>query len=329
MGFFTRHRGGILVLCCFAALLCVLGLCAVFLLNSPLADRIRSEVRQAGSILQETEATTPPVVSTESTSVTTAPLPTQSVQMESTVSTVSATTAPAVSVAPSFPVVYASAQTSQNGNQARIANLRLICQALDGIVLQPGQILSFNEAVGERTAQNGYQAAPGYSGNGSPALMGGGTNQGASTLYYCALLADLEILERTNGEYLSSFLEPGMDAAVGWPGPDLKLRNNTGSPIQLVAEADEQRVSMEFRSSEPRDYYLKMEYQMSSISPETVYKTRKSGSDGAVLSSGHEGYYVRTFRCKYKAGSGELISREEEVLSCYPMEPRVVVRIAD
>lgn len=339
-GFFTRHRKGFLVLFCTVALLSVLGICGYFVLNSPLVDKIRASLpsgQSTGTEVRErisppqTEATVPATVPTEPAPViTVAETPTVTVptSIESRMLPVSE---PVSARSVPFPEILASVQTKQNKNENRISNLQVLCQALNGTVLQPGEVLSFNEAVGERTAENGYKAAPGYSGNGTPDMMGGGTNQGASTLYSCALLAELEIMERTSGEYLPAFIEPGMDAAVSWPGPDLKIRNNTGGPIQILAEADDDFVTMEIRGTTPRDYDTKLEYMMTTLYTETVYQEQSPDGpfgDGYLLQSGHDGAYVRTFLCKYSKQTKELISQEEAAFSAYPMEQRIIVRVS-
>ena len=347
-GFFTRHRKGFLVFFSTAALLSVLGACCYFVISSSLLDKVRASLPSTDTSFRQTEV--PQTEAVVASSFATEPIIT--VATEPIVSMaaepiVAMATAPAVAVpaeadiAPlsepvsprsaAFPEILASVQTKQNTNENRISNLQVLCQALNGIVLEPGQVLSFNEAVGERSAENGYKAAPGYSGNGTPDMMGGGTNQGASMLYSCALLAELEIVERTNGEYLPVFLDPGMDAAVSWPVPDLKLRNSTDGPIQISAEADRDFVTMEIRGTKPRDYDTKLEYMMTTLYTETVYQEQSPDGpygDGELLQSGHDGAYVRTFLCKYSKQTGELLSQEEAVYSFYPMEQRIIVRVS-
>ena len=346
-GFFTRHRKGLLVLFSTAALLSVLGACCYFVISSSLLDKVRASLPSTDTSFRQTEApqteaVVPSSFATEPIiTVATEPIVSMAAEPIVTMATAPAVTVPAAEAAPvsepvsprsaAFPEILASVQTKQNTNENRISNLRLICQALNGIVLQPGQVLSFNEAVGERSAENGYKAAPGYSGNGTPDMMGGGTNQGASMLYSCALLAELEIVERTNGEYLPVFLDPGMDAAVSWPVPDLKLRNSTDGPIQISAEADRDFVTMEIRGTKPRDYDTKLEYMMTTLYTETVYQEQSPDGpygDGELLQSGHDGAYVRTFLCKYSKHTGELLSQEEAVYSFYPMEQRIIVRVS-
>lgn len=95
-----------------------------------------------------------------------------------------------------FRDVLAYAPTDHTWNSNRTRNLELACEAIDGYILKPGAVFSFNETVGERTAEKGYKAATVYSGMESVQELGGGVCQVASTLYYCTLYADLEVVSR-------------------------------------------------------------------------------------------------------------------------------------
>ena len=64
-----------------------------------------------------------------------------------------------------FRDVLGSCETKHSDNENRNTNLRLLCEALNGVVVQPGETFSYNETLGERTAEKGYKPAPAYSGN--------------------------------------------------------------------------------------------------------------------------------------------------------------------
>lgn len=93
-----------------------------------------------------------------------------------------------------FRDVLGSCETKHSDNENRNTNLRLLCEALNGVVVQPGETFSYNDTLGERTAEKGYKPAPAYSGNRLTDAIGGGVCQGSSTLYNCVLLADLEVV---------------------------------------------------------------------------------------------------------------------------------------
>ena len=74
----------------------------------------------------------------------------------------------------------------------------------------------------QRTAARGYQEAGAYSGGKHVSEIGGGICQGSSTLYYCAMHANLDITVRYCHYFVVSYLPWGMDATVSWGWPDLQ-----------------------------------------------------------------------------------------------------------
>ena len=102
----------------------------------------------------------------------------------------------------------------QGSSPERIHNIELACEKLNGIVLQPGEVFSFHEAVGPFTAEAGFVLAPVDPEDETTAVMGGGISQVASTLYAGSLFSLLETVERTNHPFPVSFTQPGTDALV-------------------------------------------------------------------------------------------------------------------
>ena len=117
-------------------------------------------------------------------------------------------------------------------------NVTLAAAAINNLVLNPGEEFSYNGTVGQRTTEKGYLGAGAYSGGQVVTEVGGGICQVSSTLYYCTLLANLEITERTCHYFGVSYLPAGLDATVSWPSPDFKFVNNRDYPIKIVAYTD-------------------------------------------------------------------------------------------
>ena len=229
-----------------------------------------------------------------------------------------------------FQDVLGTAETPHGNNKNRNVNLDIACKALNGIVLNPGDEFSYNQTLGERTAEKGYQAAPAYSGDKLVNSLGGGICQVSSTLYLSCLMADLEITDRINHGFLASYIDPGMDATVSWNGPDYKFRNNSDFPIQIQAEATEDKVIIKILGTDVKDYYIKMEYEMSNVLPHEIYEDHDASSgykDGEVIRQGTLGHHVKTYRCKYSKKTNVLISRELEARSSYMSRDRVIARV--
>ena len=212
-------------------------------------------------------------------------------------------------------------------------NLKLACEAIDGTILYPGDTFSYNDALGERTPEKGYLPADSYMGSQTIKTYGGGICQPSSSLYYCALIADLEIVQRSNHGFISAYMPYGMDATVDWAGPDFKFRNSTNYPIRIDAEANGGTVTVSLVGTDEKDYYVEMEYViLSSTSPKTIEKEvgpDEGHKDGEVEITPYTGYTVQTYKCKYDKQTKELLSREKEAYSEYDKRDKVVYKVVN
>ena len=233
--------------------------------------------------------------------------------------------------------ILGEARTPYKGSDTnnRNTNLAIACAAIDGIVLLPGESFSYNDTLGERTADKGYKEAPSYVGGLTVDTLGGGICQISSTLYYSTLFADLEILERHNHGYVSDYIEKGMDATVTWDGADLRFSNNTNYPIRIKAWRIDGYVNVQILGTDERDYYIKMTYKVLESTPyDTVYEEMPSDNpkgykDGDVIVTPYRGYVVRAYKEKYSKETDELISREMESYNVYKKRDKVICKIVD
>lgn len=191
-----------------------------------------------------------------------------------------------------FQDVLGHCETPHGDNENRNGNLRKACGMLDGLVLQPGQELSYNEALGPRTKELGWLPAPAYSGTKLVDSPGGGICQVSSTLYLASVYSELTIVERRNHGYPVSYIPLGMDATVSWGFADLKIRNDSPMPVKIQAEESDGYVRISILGTETRDYNVEMSYTVG-------------------------GRYVRTYMSKIDKETGEVISKEPYALSGY------------
>lgn len=225
---------------------------------------------------------------------------------------------------------YTAAHQSDND---RDVNLRLACEAINGTVLMPGDVFSYNEALGQRTASKGYRPGKSYSGNETVETIGGGICQVSSSLYYCALLADLEIIARDSHGFATSYMPLGMDATVSWGSLDFRFRNSTDHPIRIEASSSGGKTTVTLIGTDDKDYYVKMEYDtLNTYSYGISYRYMNSGNsegykDGDYIIEPYTGYDVKTYRCKYSKADDTLISRDFEDESNYRSRDGVVCRI--
>lgn len=122
-------------------------------------------------------------------------------------------------------------------NKDRTVNLVLACQKLNEKVVSPGEVFSYNKTLGARTVAAGYKNAKVYSNGEVVDGIGGGICQISSTLYNSVLLANLEIVERRNHQFVTSYLPAGRDATVVYGMTDFQFKNIRKYPIRIVASA--------------------------------------------------------------------------------------------
>ncbi len=135
--------------------------------------------------------------------------------------------------------------------KARSLNLKLASKAIDGKVLKPGEVFSFNHTVGPRTSEAGYQEAMIIEGNTFVPGLGGGVCQVSSTLYNAVQLASpsLRVMERTRHSLPVTYVPLGQDATVAYPTLDFKFRNDTDSFILIRSLVDGNTLSFRIYGS--------------------------------------------------------------------------------
>jgi Uncharacterized vancomycin resistance protein len=135
--------------------------------------------------------------------------------------------------------------TYYSGSTAeRINNIRLAASKLDGVVLLPGETFSYNDTVGQRTVDAGFQIAKAYSDGQEVDELGGGICQVSSTLYGATMYARLKTVTRQNHYFKVGYLDYGLDATVSWRQPDFRFKNNREFPIKLAAYLNEDESSL-------------------------------------------------------------------------------------
>ena len=134
-----------------------------------------------------------------------------------------------------FPDLLSQYSTSYSTrDQKRTTNLRLAANKINGTVLMPGETFSYNKVVGERTISAGYQEAPIYVSGKVVDGVGGGICQITTTLYNAVVYANLDIVERSNHQFVPSYAPASRDATVVYGSIDFKFKNNRNYPIKIM-----------------------------------------------------------------------------------------------
>lgn len=143
--------------------------------------------------------------------------------------------------------VYSSFSTYFYSPAGRTTNIKVACKYIDGTLLAPGEVFSFNDVVGQRTAKRGFKKATVYRGQEVAEGFGGGVCQVSTTLFNAALLGNLDIVERSQHSMKVHYVDAGRDAAISWGTQDFKFRNNTDETIKISAKViDSSKIEIKF-----------------------------------------------------------------------------------
>jgi len=220
-----------------------------------------------------------------------------------------------------------STQTTSDEN--RNTNINLSTKAVNGTVLQPGDVFSFNSTTGQRTPSKGYKEAGAIQNGTLIEEVGGGVCQTSTTLFNAMVRAGLTIVMRNPHAWPVSYINRGEDAMVNWPDKDLQMQNNTGAPVYIIGSYANRKLTFEV--------YGKLlgngdgtTYELSSVTTETtppdptVYNRNTSLAPGTekVTRAEHTGYKVTTYLVAYR--NGQEISRQELYRSTYKMYGKIV-----
>lgn len=202
-------------------------------------------------------------------------------------------------------------------------NAELALDKLDRIVIQPGEVFSFNEAVGTWSRNDGYRKAP-VSFNGQLIwTWGGGVCQTSTTLYNAMLLAGLDLVERHRHRFAPGYVAAGRDAAVAYKNIDLKFRNPYNWPVTLRAQVIDNKLRCSVIGKQSPKADIAIVTQMDDVRTPSTLVDNPRGVGGRVMNPGKTGFSVTTYRVwRDKQGERrELLSKDT-----YPAMNRVVRR---
>lgn len=210
---------------------------------------------------------------------------------------------------------YATSLEGRTLDQKRNAELAML--RLSGKVIQPGEVFSFNTVVGSWSRDRGYRKAP-VSFNGQLiSSWGGGVCQTSTTLYNCALLAGLEVIERHPHHIAPTYVPPGRDAAVAFSGVDLRFRNTYDKPLTIRGEIINRRLVLRIVGSGIDVPRVQLSLNVRQVLRPMSYSIGQPASQARLRNSGKPGYDVELYRTM--KGSRRLVSADS-----YPAVNRIV-----
>lgn len=232
--------------------------------------------------------------------------------------------------------VLGEASTNLIGTASRQFNVKLAASAVNGAIILPGEVFSFNELTGSRSAAMGYQTATVYNNGKTVQEVGGGVCQTSSTIYYAFLYTNLEVVERVNHGYRSDYVPDGFDATVYYPVTDFKFRNNTDYPIKVLIYSEwrngrEVMVSKILGTNEEGIYAIPSSTTYDWVYPTTVYQPDETIPRGTTkvdtVQNPYTGVKAHTYRSIYDK-DGNLIETQDMGISVYKMRPKTILYLS-
>ncbi|NFA59848.1 VanW family protein [Clostridium sporogenes] len=195
----------------------------------------------------------------------------------------------------SYTTNYGSISSPQRAN-----NIEISTKAINATLLMPAESFSFNNTVGARTAERGYQGAPVIVGNKIESGLGGGICQVSGTLYNAMLKANINATERVRHTFPSTYVPIGMDATIDYGNIDYKFKNTLKYPIYIEGITDGANVIFNIYSNSS----LKNKtYNISSEIYETVTPKEQYIDDSniplgktEIVQDAHTGYKVKVYK---------------------------------
>lgn len=136
-------------------------------------------------------------------------------------------------------------------NKPRVNNIHTLASTLNGTLIPPGGIFSFNDTIGPRTAEKGYQEANAIVNGKLVPQLGGGICQVGSTIFNTVFFSGLPVVERKNHSLYISHYPTGRDATVSWGGPDFKFKNDTANWVLVATSYTNSTVTISLYGTKP------------------------------------------------------------------------------
>lgn len=228
-----------------------------------------------------------------------------------------------------FPNLLSTYSTKYDGgNIDRTTNLRIACQKINDKVILPGETFSYNKTLGERTSAAGYKYAKVYENGEVVDGIGGGICQISSTLYNSVLMANMEVTERRNHQFITSYTPAGRDATVVYGLTDFKFKNTRNYAVKIKASCSNGIATISiYGIKEENEYTVSFSTKTISTIPYTVKyvndSTLAAGTE-KVKQAGANGMITETYIIK--SLNGKVVSSKLLSKDTYNAMQRIIAR---
>lgn len=220
---------------------------------------------------------------------------------------------------------FSTSYSTSNGNRSK--NVSNGARLINGTLLYPGDTFSAYETISPFTQANGYEMAGAYLNGKVVDSLGGGICQVSTTLYNAALLAELEIVERSPHSMIVTYVSPAADAAIAGTYKDLKFKNNTDAPIYIEGSTDSSKViTFTIYGEETRPSNREVKYTSTTLSTtdpgQVIVASAGQGIGYYHVEGAHRGVKAELYKHVYE--NGVEVSTEKVNTSSYMPSPRTI-----
>ncbi len=218
--------------------------------------------------------------------------------------------------------------TYKSSSNERATNVELSANAINGVLLMPGESFSFNKVVGPRTRERGYKDAAIIVGNVYESGLGGGICQTSSTLHQAVVRAGLVPTQRRNHSLPTSYMPLGFDAAVAWGSLDYVFKNTYNFPILIDVSTSNRTLTISIYGdvtgvdkvyTQSAETYETIPFQTKYVNDNTLSKGSK-----VVSKNGVNGSRVRSYIIVKDKYTGEVIEKKLMWTDYYAPQDKIV-----
>lgn len=211
------------------------------------------------------------------------------------------------------------------GTTSRLGNIRIAARRINGTLLMPGDVFSYNTIVGPRSESAGYREAPILVRGRHETGVAGGICQTSGTLFNAVLYSGLKIVERSPHSTVIAYLPTGLDATVSYGAIDFRFQNNTTAPIYISSSLSGRTLNFTlFGKKVPgrKVSLIQTSYSRQRSYTTTIRDRSKHAGYYAVQEGGHSGCRVAWKRVIRENG---IVVSEDTIRSTYRPVPTIVV----
>ena len=212
---------------------------------------------------------------------------------------------------------------SQNYN--RSTNIKLAASATTNILLNQGEVFSFNSNIQNSDIGKYLKEAPVIINGKSEKGRGGGMCQVSSTIYNAALYSGMSIISVRNHSIPSPYIEKGRDATVSGGIIDLKFKNNYKTPVYIYNQVMGNKIVCTIYGNKRDKQDIEIITEITDEINNRIIRKNSEKYDLGVKTieqEGRKGYKVKTYRV-YKTDFGNKSEYIGE--SYYPPQDKIII----